>query len=99
MRYRASEIKIGPEEFKDREHLTEHLKAALQRKLRRKFRGQIHISDLEIIRELICIIIYSTSFFYKNAFINKGGYKYTTDTCFFYLGCCDHAAGLLGHFF
>ena len=53
MRYRASEIKIGPEEFRDREHLTEHLKAALQRKLRRKFRGQIHISDLEIIRESV----------------------------------------------
>ena len=53
MRYRASEIKIGPEEFKDREHLTEHLMAALQRKLRRKLRRQIHISDLEIIRESV----------------------------------------------
>ena len=53
MRYRVSEIRIGPEEFRDRDHLTEHLKKALEKKLRKKLRRGVRVSGLEIIRESV----------------------------------------------
>ena len=56
MRYRISEVKIGLEEYSDRERRLEHLERALRRRLRKsvgKSASALDIEDLEIIRESI----------------------------------------------
>lgn len=56
MRYRISEVKIGPEEYSDRERRMEHLERALRRRLRKsvgKSASALDLEDLEIIRESI----------------------------------------------